>query len=109
MPLSLSGRTGRKGERGKDGNCTCAEVTDDTGIGHFSAFSVARHDSLQSTDGDEIISWDHVFVNAIGDFDPSSGIFTCCIPGKTISQCSVVHYSTLHYTAKYRTVQYSTI
>lgn len=86
MPLSLSGRTGRKGERGKDGNCTCAEVTDDTGIGHFSAFSVARHDSLQSTDGDEIISWDHVFVNAIGDFDPSSGIFTCCIPGKTISQ-----------------------
>ncbi|XP_071830824.1 uncharacterized protein [Apostichopus japonicus] len=77
----LPGRTGKKGDRGKDGNCTCAEVTDDTGIGHFSAFSVARHDSLQSTDGDEIISWDHVFVNAIGDFDPSSGIFTCCIPG----------------------------
>lgn len=53
-------------------------------MGHFSAFSVARHDSLLSTDGDEIITWDHVFVNALGDFAPESGIFTCCIPGKKI-------------------------
>lgn len=79
------GVKGVRGISGKDGECKCSPEEGDKNLDsstlHFSAFSVARHSSLLSTNGDEIIWWDHVFTNAGGDFVPETGIFTCEIPG----------------------------
>ncbi|XP_069595950.1 complement C1q tumor necrosis factor-related protein 4 isoform X2 [Ranitomeya imitator] len=50
------------------------------GTDYRSAFSVARTTSMEG--GPEmVITFDKVYVNIGGDFDPKSGIFRCRIPG----------------------------
>ncbi|KAG8564540.1 hypothetical protein GDO81_016511 [Engystomops pustulosus] len=50
------------------------------GTDHRSAFSVARTTSMEG--GSEmVITFDKVYVNIGGDFDPKGGIFRCRIPG----------------------------
>ncbi|XP_061467005.1 complement C1q tumor necrosis factor-related protein 4 [Rhineura floridana] len=52
----------------------------DSGTEFRSAFSVARTSSMEGST-EMVITFDKVYVNIGGDFDPKAGLFRCRIPG----------------------------
>uniref|UniRef100_A0A8D0DM52 Complement C1q tumor necrosis factor-related protein 4 n=1 Tax=Salvator merianae TaxID=96440 RepID=A0A8D0DM52_SALMN len=52
----------------------------DSGTEFRSAFSVARTNSMEGST-EMVITFDKVYVNIGGDFDPKAGLFRCRIPG----------------------------
>ncbi|XP_070563957.1 adiponectin-like [Ptychodera flava] len=69
----LKGTRGNPGVKGQKG-----EVATTSG---WSSFGVARSSAINGGDDYKTVTYDHTFINTANHMSPSTGVFTCQIPG----------------------------